>query len=624
MVVLVVVLRLVIVLGLVVVLVVGLVHVIAAGPVLAATAVIALGLGVVAGRYVLPWAQGAPRVATASSPVADATLTRLTFAVGAEGAASISPDGAWFVYTHSGREEEDGDADIYLQSVGGENPINLTANAADDDSEPAFSPDGNRIAFRSSRDGGGIYVMGRTGESPRRLASFGYNPSWSPDGARIVVSRAQTIDVTPYARARLDGLSLIDVQTGAVTELLDNDAVEPSWSPDGEHIVFWGLAGGSGQRDIYTVKVSDGSVQRLSDDPATDWTPVFSPDGAWVYYSSDRAGAMNLWRLPFERATGGAAGEPQQVTVGGTAGASHPRFSADGRRMLYREATITTRAESWPFDPVAGRITGAPTLLSAGSRNADDPELSPDGQWLVYRSSDGQQEDIFVQRVDGDEVSRLTNDVAKDRGPSWFPDSQRVAFYSDRGGSYEAWGIRIDGSGLQQLTRSASYSGLVNLTLSPDGTKIAASGQSLEGPWAILVFDITGELPASPELEVPYENATQLWPGSWSADGSEVAVSAGNELLILDLESQALRSVGSLPADDVVEPLGLTGAPQFVVLNAQSVWLLDLSTGESLPLFSIAPDRLANFPSLTRDERQILIPRQSIDGDIWMLDRPER
>ena len=52
--------------------------------------------------------------------------------------------------------------------------------------QPAYSPDGKRIAFRSERDGGGIFIMGASGESVMRLTDFGYNPSWSPDGKEIV------------------------------------------------------------------------------------------------------------------------------------------------------------------------------------------------------------------------------------------------------------------------------------------------------------------------------------------------------------------------------------------------------------------------------------------------------
>ena len=62
-----------------------------------------------------------------------------------------------------------------MQRVEGRTPINLTADSPDNDSEPAFSPDGSQIAFRSERDGGGLFVMGATGESPRRLTDMGHN-----------------------------------------------------------------------------------------------------------------------------------------------------------------------------------------------------------------------------------------------------------------------------------------------------------------------------------------------------------------------------------------------------------------------------------------------------------------
>ena len=80
--------------------------------------------------------------------------------------------------------ESGGSLDLFFLRVGGRNPQNLTADSPADDYQPAFSPDGERIAFRSERDGGGIFVMGSTGESVRRLTDFGYNPAWSPTAAR--------------------------------------------------------------------------------------------------------------------------------------------------------------------------------------------------------------------------------------------------------------------------------------------------------------------------------------------------------------------------------------------------------------------------------------------------------
>ncbi|HEV8264884.1 MAG TPA: protein kinase, partial [Gemmatimonadales bacterium] len=110
-----------------------------------------------------------------------ATFARLTGDPGVEWFPSLSPDGKWLVYGG----EAAGNRDIYLQSVGGQNAIDLTGDSPGDDDQPAFSPDGEQIAFRSEREGGGIFVMGRTGEAVRRVTRFGYKPTWSPDGTQL-------------------------------------------------------------------------------------------------------------------------------------------------------------------------------------------------------------------------------------------------------------------------------------------------------------------------------------------------------------------------------------------------------------------------------------------------------
>src|SRR6266496_2743821 len=120
--------------------------------------------------------------ATKEATLRNATFTQLTDQAGPEYFPSLSPDGKSFVYASYAA----GNWDIYFQRVGGKNPLNLTKDSPADDSQPAFSPDGERVAFRSERDGGGIFLMGATGESVKRLTNFGYNPAWSPDGKEIV------------------------------------------------------------------------------------------------------------------------------------------------------------------------------------------------------------------------------------------------------------------------------------------------------------------------------------------------------------------------------------------------------------------------------------------------------
>ena len=108
--------------------------------------------------------------------------TRITDRRGEEVFPDLSPNGETIIYA----SRETGNWDIYWKRLAGGTPRNLTEQYAGDDNAPVFSPDGQQIAFSSEREGGGIFVMGATGESPRQLTDFGYYPDWSPDGKQIV------------------------------------------------------------------------------------------------------------------------------------------------------------------------------------------------------------------------------------------------------------------------------------------------------------------------------------------------------------------------------------------------------------------------------------------------------
>src|SRR6185295_18626878 len=97
---------------------------------------------------------------------------------------SLSPDGNTIVYARRGKSGWD----IFAQRVGGFNAQNLTESFTGDDTQPAFSPDGAYVAFRSERDGGGVFVMGASGESVRRVSDRGlaYHPAWSPDSQEVI------------------------------------------------------------------------------------------------------------------------------------------------------------------------------------------------------------------------------------------------------------------------------------------------------------------------------------------------------------------------------------------------------------------------------------------------------
>lgn len=263
----------------------------------AAIAIAALLAGAAAGWF---WTHER----TLSDPFAHATFSQLTFDAGDEREPNISPDGKMFAFVRS----VGGQQEIFLQRVGGRSAINLTNEPRFDDSEPAFSPDGSLIAFRSERDGGGIFVMGATGESVRRITDKGYNPSWSADGKQLVFAEQRHVDPTFVYGIR--NLYTVDIGSGTVRLFHDGiDLLQPRWSPHGKRVAYWSPTHGT--RDILTIAASGAkeSAVKVTSDLDTDWSPVWSPDGRYLYFSSDRGGTMNLWRVAIDEETGKPSGE---------------------------------------------------------------------------------------------------------------------------------------------------------------------------------------------------------------------------------------------------------------------------------------------------------------------------
>jgi serine/threonine protein kinase/Tol biopolymer transport system component len=331
-----------------------------------------------------------------------ATFTQLTDLPGPELFPSLSPDGKSFLY--SGRAA--GNWDIYLQRVGGRNSVNLTQDSLADDIQPAFSPDGERIAFRSEREGGGLFLMGATGESVRRLTDFGYNPAWSPDGREIVCATERV--GRPESRSPADSqLWSVNLSSGQKRLLSRGDAVQPHCSAQGHRIAYWARTEG-GQRDIWTVPAQGGEPAAITHDPAVDWDPVWSPDGNYLYFFSDRGGSMNLWRIPVDEQSGQVRGQAEPVTTP-SSDSGQLSFSRDGRHLAYVQDMSTLNLHKVGFDPTTEKVVSQPVRITQGSRRAVGPDVSPDGRWLAFWSL-GKQEDLFLISAEGTGLRQLTDD----------------------------------------------------------------------------------------------------------------------------------------------------------------------------------------------------------------------
>ncbi len=269
--------------------------------------------------------------------------------VGADFDPDIDRTGRWMAFAST---RHNLNPDLYIKAVDGVAVTQLTSDPAPD-IEPAFSPDGSRVAFASRRDGNwDVWVIGVGGEPPTQItstASDEVHPSWSPDGTKLVYcslpvgggqwelwladavrgGRQRFIgyglfpewspvgDTIVYQRARERGsrwfsvwtLTLVDGEPRYPTEVASSATramILPSWSPDGRQITYASasavfpepgamfLPNQSEVSDIWVVNVDGSGKMRLTDGYTVNHAPVFSPDGR-VFFASNRSGHENTW-----------------------------------------------------------------------------------------------------------------------------------------------------------------------------------------------------------------------------------------------------------------------------------------------------------------------------------------
>jgi serine/threonine protein kinase/Tol biopolymer transport system component len=547
--------------------------------------------------------------------------TRLTQTAGVEMYPSISPDGKWVVYTGGAS----GNADLYLQSTTGKTAINLTSDSPADDLMPAFSPDGEQIAFRSEREGGGIFVMGRTGESVRRLTAGGFYPAWFPDGRRIVYSTEGPDG--PENRTRYSELWTVGADGTDARRLMTEDGVQPRVSPHGKRIAYWTIpadpatkrfieSSGGANRDVWTVGVDGRGPVRVTTHEANDWNPVWSPDGGWLYFLSNRSGIMNLWRVAINEATGEIRGDPQPVTAPAQY-VAHFALSADGRTGVYASTVTTSNIGRVPFDPRRGVVTGPPVSITAGTNDFFYIDISPDGRQIAATTSSRTREDLYIVTVADGSARQLTSDFARDRAPRWSPDGRSIYFYSDRAGRYAVWQVAADGSGLHELsnTRERYYP-----VVSHDGTRLAVVNPSTR---QLYVYDARDTSKTPEQLpDYPDNGSGFPQPTDWSANGNALAlVTIGSRrslwAYLFDRRSYVRIAASTGGAAGTGQAKWLQDGKRVAFSNNGRLFVGDIK-GASREVLSISGETLV-YPRLDEANSQIFFLRTIADGDIWIV-----
>jgi len=208
-----------------------------------------------------------------------------------------SRDGKKLVYVHVSLSGTDGQLEIHTMNADGTDSKRIVAPAKRpaQDEHPSWSPDGQTIAFTTTRDGNQeIYLCDSDGGNLRRITShpgIDSHPTWSPDGTQIAfcTSRFGNMEI-----------ALMNADGSGIRRLTDNPAMDyqPKWSPNGKWIAFTSTR--DGNYEIYLIRPDGTGLRNISESHALDKDPAWTPDSSHVTFVSNRDGKFDLYSVAID------------------------------------------------------------------------------------------------------------------------------------------------------------------------------------------------------------------------------------------------------------------------------------------------------------------------------------
>lgn len=256
---------------------------------------------------------------------------------------------------------------IFFVSLRGGNQPNVWCVATTKGSEPekiaaggreitnlAVAPDSKTIAFVENRKPVSIWSAAGNGIPTQKFAASIYGERdghFSPDNRRVAFASGRLGKQEIWVADAESGKNLRQITDSAT------DNADPRFSPDGAHIVYTGAP--DGNLDLFVAPTEGGAARRLTANPARDSLPAWSADGRWIYFTSDRGGENQLWRIP---ASGGEAVEAKQITRGGGVYEAMP--APDGASVYY-STRIGNESELWRVPIMGGTEESLPEFTHA-------------------------------------------------------------------------------------------------------------------------------------------------------------------------------------------------------------------------------------------------------------------
>lgn len=449
---------------------------------------------------------------------------------------ALSPDGKNLAFVYKGS--------IYTVPSAGGKAERVSAGQAID-ATPVWSPDGNKIAFSSLRNGGrDVYVMDADGGNQRRL-TFNSAPqtpeAFTADGKSVIFS-AMIEDPAASALAPIKTnaeLYTVPVEGGRYTQLVAIPAANVRNVPGSKAIVYEGIKGGEDKwrkhhtssitRDLWTYDPSTGKFTNLTARAGEDRDPAPSADGKTLFFLSERdGGSFNVYSMPM------AGGKAQALT----SFTSHPvrylsRGGADLLAFTYNGEIYTMTPGSQPSRlSIDLTDTGMEQPETISFSRADEAAVSPDGSQLAFTS----RGEVFVTSVKYPSTKQITHTPAIEAELSWGKDGRELFYTSRRSGRQEIFRARVaraDDPNFSNATiideEPVFPSDGVERScplVSPDGKKLAF----LEDRSILKVMDLASKrvTTLTPEPVNNYRNGN--FTMEWSPDSRWIALEVMNPL----------------------------------------------------------------------------------------------
>jgi Tol biopolymer transport system component len=573
---------------------------------LAAAAVAALALGATA---VVFWGRG--------TPPARPRLQQVTSSEGIEQSPAWSPDGGRIAYS-----AERGTVRKILVKMLPDGAEAVVTQGDSDDIRPAWSPDGGRILFvRGAQPGKrlepgdvfGSYTGGdvwevdlKTGQE-RKFLDNAFDPSFSPDGKTVAVD-ASWVGAQRIWVVDANGHNPLQVSTDS-SEAINH--LRPRFSADGRSIAFQ-----TQERTQFHIRVVDVATKATTLSTSgvfLDLEPVWSPSGRSIYFTSNRGGGFNIWRIPYERGSKGAQAE--QLTTG--AGQDlEPAPSLDGKSLAF--SILRQNAKLWrlPVSPETGHAAGPPEEVIATTRETSRGAWSPDGKQIAFNSDRTGDMNIWLSDVAGREVRQLTHGPGGDYQPNWAPDGRTIAFFSSRAGSVDVWKVDVSSGGLTQLTSNQSVD--VNPAFSPDGGRIAFQSDR-DGRLEVWLMNADGTAARA----LTHVGVTGHFL-RWTRDGSGVIFRCpcgGKPVsMLVPADGGEPTPLASISGGSHMS-LSPDGSRIMDVVGHKVLWVSPLQGGAPEKVFEFEDQAVRiDYPVWSPDGRFVLFDRfRPEGGDIWLL-----